>query len=114
MNWDYAFIFMQSNLIEVLFYYLIYRNKMSFLQILGLVTLANSITHPIVFFCFMASPDFTYLQGILWAESFAIIAETGMHSLSSQLMFGRAVTAATLANLVSWQLSPIFTYYLFY
>lgn len=64
------------------------------------MTLVNSTTHPI-FFLFYGLSKLYLFAGDFWAESFAIIAETIIHLRSSHLMFGRALTAATFANLAS-------------
>lgn len=110
---SYLYVFLQSNLIEVLVYYIFYRLQISFSKNLGLVTLSNSITHPIVFFGFMQSGR-SYLESILWAETFAVASETILHSYFGQLDLKKTSVAALISNLVSWQLAPMITYIFFF
>ncbi len=112
MNWGYAYVFWQSSLLETGIYFLFYRQKMSFKKCFFLVTLANAITHPIVFFGFMASSN-SYLISILTAEVFAICGETALHMYGGRLSFRRALAAASAANLFSWQTAPMITYWIF-
>ena len=110
---SYLYVFIQSNLIEIVIYYLFYRKLLGFSKSAMLTTFSNSITHPLVFFGFMAMGK-TYLTSILLAESFAIIGETFLHWYFGKIGFARAATAALVANLVSWQLAPMLTYLIFF
>lgn len=112
MNLNYCYIFIQSNLIECAVYGLFYRDRLSWSRASLLTTLANSITHPIVFFGFM-SAHFTYLSSILLAETFAVVAETFLHARFGRLPWALAFRASLTANLTSWQIAPILTYFLF-
>ncbi len=111
MSLAYIYIFLQSNLLEVPIYYLFFRKQKSLFQTLLLVTAINSLTHPIVFFVIM-NFKLTYLTNILLAEAFAIVAETLFFHKVCQFEFGRSFRAALWANLVSWQLAPMITYFL--
>jgi hypothetical protein len=110
---SYLYIFLQSNLIEVFIYYIFYRKFMSFGKSTALVTFSNSLTHPIVVFGFMTS-GLSYLKSVLVAEAFAIIAEWLLHGYFGRVAYRRTFIASAVANLVSWQLAPILTYYLFF
>lgn len=111
MSLAYLYIFLQSNLLEVPFYYLFFRKQKSILQTLLLVTAINSLTHPVVFFVIM-NFKMTYLTNILLAEAFAIGAETLFFYKVCKLGGGTSFRAAFYANLVSWQLAPMLTYLL--
>lgn len=119
---SYFYIFMQSNAMEVPFYLVAYREVMrhqhlseqrSNVDMALLVTLSNMITHPIVFFVIMAA-KIPFLWGILIAEGFAIVGEAALHAYFFGFNFRYTLTASTMANLVSWQLGPMVTYWLFY
>jgi hypothetical protein len=109
---SYVYIFLQSSTIEVFVYFLFYRGLKSFGSTFVLTTLANTITHPIVFFLIMAS-RLSYLEAILLAEGFAFVAETFLHSYFGKIPLKTTWKASLTANLVSWQLAPIITYFLF-
>lgn len=111
--WNYFYIFLQSNLIEIFIYYFFYRKHMSFVKNIGLVTFSNSITHPIVFFGFMGS-RMTYLESVLAAEAFAVIVESVLHFYFGRLQYRQTLKASFVSNLVSWQLAPLFTYFIFF
>lgn len=113
MSAAYLYIFLQSNLLEIPFYYLIARERdQGFWRLVGVVTLMNSLTHPLVFFGFM-NLKLTYLQNILLAESFAITAEALFFALILRQSSTRSWFAAIIANLASWQVAPILTYLVF-
>lgn len=118
---SYFYIFLQSSTIEVFVYFMFYRGLLSQRNWSGnksfgftfvLTTLANTITHPIVFFVIMASRQ-SYLEAILLAEGFAFLAETFLHAYFGKLPLKTTWKASLTANLVSWQLAPIITYFLF-
>jgi hypothetical protein len=113
MNLDYLYVFFQSSLLETLIYYFFYRSQRNLLEIIALVTFANAITHPLVFFGFLASP-LAYLSAILYAELFAIAGEFMLHSYFGGLRYSRAGIASLSANLFSWQVAPMITYFIFY
>lgn len=124
IHWQYLYVFMQSNLLEIPFYYLGLRSSVPGLLTRSLreterllfffcaVTAINSITHPVVFFGIM-NLDSTYLQNILLAEGFAILSETILMSMLLDITKTRAIAIATIANLISWQLAPLITFKLF-
>ncbi len=112
MSWNYLYVFFQSSTLEVFIYFLFFRTALSFRRTFTVVTLANSITHPLVFFGFMAGP-WSYLTGILCAELFAIVAEASVHRKVVGLSWLKSFLASFWANLLSWQLAPILSYYLF-
>lgn len=112
MSQTYLYIFLQSNLIEVPFYYLFLRRLYSPLNSFGLITAINSLTHPLVFFILMNLKN-TYLENILLAESFAVASEALFLFWICQLNWKTAFLASLVANLASWQMAPIFTYLFF-
>ena len=109
MRFVYFYIFFQSNLLEVPFYYFFLKKNNSFLKILTLTTAINSLTHPIVFFGLMNLKN-SYLQNILVAETFAILTEALFFYFVLNLNFKRAFSGSFIANLVSWQVAPLITY----
>lgn len=112
MNLIYLYIFLQSNLLEVPFYYLAFKKNYSFKDILFKTTAINSLTHPIVFFVLM-NLNQTYLKNILLAEVFAIVVETFFFSRFKNISWLNAFIGAVIANLVSWQVAPMLTYAIF-
>lgn len=107
--WHYLQIYLQSNLLEVLPLLLIWPRWRPGLKNALRISVLNSITHPIVFFGLMRLP-LSYLANILIAESFAILSE----GYAYRRMGLKNPWAASLwANLVSWQLAPLFTVYFF-
>lgn len=119
---SYFYVFMQSNLLEIPFYLMIYKDvrrlklisaQRSLWDFFFLVTLSNMMTHPIVFFVIMSS-KVSFLSGILIAESFAIIGEALLHHYFIKIPFKYSFGASTIANLISWQLGPMLTYTFFY
>lgn len=113
MIWDYLYTFAQSSTLEVPIYFLFYRSRLTLGRTFLIVTLANSFTHPWVFFGFMGS-GWTYLVSVLVAESFAVGGETCLHSWSGHLPPWRTFAAAWFANLFSWQIAPLLTYAVFF
>lgn len=124
IHWQYLYVFLQSNLLEVPFYYFglrslapslltrsLYESE-RILFFLCAVTAINSVTHPVVFFGIM-NLKATYLQNILMAEAFAILSEAIFMYWLLDVSKLRAMAVATIANLVSWQLAPLLTYRLF-
>ena len=107
----YLYVFLQSNLLEVLPYFLLLPGARGWglARTAAMVTLLNSLTHPIVFFGLMNLP-FTFLTNISLAEGFAVGAEAIALTLLCNQPRGRAIFASLIANLVSWQLAPILTY----
>jgi hypothetical protein len=121
MSWDYLYIFCQSNALE--WPVALMKGRIGYrqgtgafwpqaLRIIALVTLANSLTHPIVFFGFMNSP-LSYLAATLWAETFAVTAEAAVHAAvlgPSRVTLARCLATSFAANLVSWQVAPLLTW----
>ena len=117
MNWHYLWVFFQSNGLEVLFLLFFYKfyqakDRISYTDIAAKVTLANTITHPIVLFVILKGP-FTYLWAILIAEGFAIVAETFLHKKYLGLSLKRAFLGSLIANLISWQFGTVLTTLIF-
>ena len=124
IHWQYLYVFMQSNLFEIPFYYLglrrlvpgrltrSLRESERILFFICAVTAVNSVTHPFIFFGIMNLRS-TYLQNILVAEAFAIFSEAIFMYWILDVTKLRAIAVATVANLVSWQLAPLLTFKLF-
>lgn len=108
-NWHYLYLYFQSNLLEVLFLVWIWPRWRPVGATALRISALNFVTHPIVFFVLMKLP-FGYLPNVLIAEAFAIGAEGLVYS---RLGFSRPWLASLFANLVSWQLAPFGTAYLF-
>jgi hypothetical protein len=109
MNWNYFYLFFQSNLLEVVFLIYFYRQYLSTIKITALVTVCNSITHPIVIFIILKNSSLSFMTSILLAEAFAIVAEMILHKYATKMTWKSAFTGSLLANLLSWQLGPILT-----
>lgn len=125
----YLLTFLQSNFLEVPFYFVTHaftcKSNGPILRRLGRSVLrtsfANLITHPIVFFGFLGSGSttgFSWLHGILFAECFAIVGEMFIHAASFDTKLDRrqwltVFFGVAIANLVSWELGPVLTYFLF-
>lgn len=116
MSWHYLYTFFQSNGVEVLFLIFFYpvggRLLKSRWDTALVVSLANSITHPVVLFLILKGP-FTYLWGVLLAESFAVISEVFIHRHFLGVTWKRACIGSLIANLLSWQLGALLTTYFF-
>ena len=111
-TWHYFYIILQSNLLEIPFYFWFYRKSQSFAKSAATTTVMNSMTHPLVYFAFM-NLSMTYLNKILLAEGFAILSESLFYHRFLKLELKYTFIAAFIANLVSWQLAPMLTYLLF-
>lgn len=109
---SYLYVFLQSNGLELPVYAWLYHKHSSWGRAILIASVANAMTHPIVFFGWLGKP-MPYLQGILLAEAFAILAETGLHRIAIRDL-SLCFRASFIANLVSWQLGPLLTYWLFY
>lgn len=109
MTFMYLYIFLQSNLLEVPFYYFFYKKDFDLKKILTTTTAINSLTHPIVFFVIMNLKN-TYLTNILFAEFFAVITESLFFYFFLNRSYKKAFMASFIANLISWQLAPMMTY----
>lgn len=124
IHWQYLYVFTQSTLLEIPLYYLGLRSLVPGLLTRSLreserllfficaVTAVNSVTHPLVFFGIM-NLKWAYLQNILVAEAFAILAEAIFMYWILDVSKLRALAVAAIANLVSWQLAPLLTFKLF-
>jgi hypothetical protein len=111
-NWEYLYVFMQSNLLEVLFLVWLWPRWKPARVWLVRTTLVNSLTHPVVFFLLMKLPLGGYLGNILAAETFAVCAEAYLYRRIWRME--RAFLASLLANLWSWQLAPVLTALIFF
>lgn len=73
----------------------------------------NACTHPLVFFALMAVPG-APLTKIALSESFAPLFEALALYYILRLPIKRAVASAIAANFASWQLGPLFTFWLYF
>lgn len=112
--WGYFYIFFQSNLLEIPVFFLIYRALLSARYTISLVTLSNAFTHPVVIFVFLKASSLQFIEAILVAEAFAIAVESLLHRSVTHLSLLRVLSASLIANLVSWQLGPILTAWVFF
>ncbi len=117
-SFSYAYIFFQSNLLEIpifcLFYHsLILRKGGGLFNVSAIISLSNLMTHPIVFFVIMSLP-FSYIANILIAEIFAITAEAFLHKWVFGFNGLKCFLASSVSNLFSWQVAPILTFLIFY
>ena len=114
---SYVYVFLQSNVLEIPVFWLLYRlfsvPRAGIWRVAGFTTLINLFTHPVVFFAIMPL-KIPYIYTILLAEAFAIGAETVIHHKTFEVNLKRAFAASLLANLVSWQLAPMLTFWFFY
>ena len=112
--WQYLYLFLQSSCLEVPIYWLFYRRAVGLRGTFGMVTTANSMTHPMVIFFFMAVKG-TWIRSVLVAELYAVVCEATLHRVGEpRLSWGDTIAAALVANLFSWQVAPMITYFLFY
>ncbi|MGE3682219.1 MAG: hypothetical protein AB7G93_10865 [Bdellovibrionales bacterium] len=102
-------MFLQSNVLEWPVYLPALRHMPRWRGCL-FITSMNAITHPIVFHILMRLP-FSRLQNILVAEAFAISAETLILWRYGGWRWPKAAVIALIANLLSWQLGPVLTYF---
>lgn len=117
MNAHYLYVFFQSNGLEVLFILLFHKSifkraLFNRTKTAIIVTLINSITHPVVIFLILRM-QLSYLNGILIAEGFAIFVESIFYCRIFKISYSRALTVSALANVISWQLGPMLTAYFF-
>lgn len=116
-NWHYLYVFLQSNALEVLFLLFFYHvfqywDRLSNWEIILKVTLANSITHPIVIFFILKGP-LSYIEAILVAEVFAIVTEIFLHQKYLGIGWTKATVGSIIANLISWQFGTVLTTFFF-
>lgn len=117
---SYLYLFLQSNLLELPIYLWLShwpsprsgKSPGPWPRLAILVTIMNSMTHPIVFFCIMNLP-LPYLVNILLAEAFAIFVEAILLVRRVGIPIGTSLLASFLANFLSWQLAPMFTFAIF-
>lgn len=105
---SYAYLYFQSNLLEILiliFYFKIISKRELILN----VSACNAFTHPIVVFFFLGS-SFNYITGILLGELFAFVMEGLLYKNLFALSARRAFLGSLFANFVSWQFGPVLTY----
>lgn len=106
----YLYIFAQSAGIEALYLYFVSKNKDFALKYF----LFNSLTHPIVVFYFLADGRFSYLSGIIYGESFAVISEAILlYFFLEKKNFHQWLGISLIANLISWQIAPMLSYLIF-
>jgi hypothetical protein len=113
-SFDYLILFFQSASLEFPIWYLFFKSfkpNRGWKKLFALAISLNAITHPIVFFGLMSLP-LTYLQNILLAEAFAVLAEAGLVIYLFKSPVGKSLFVSFLANLISWQLGPMITYVL--
>ena len=111
MNGGYLFTFVQTCCLEFPFYALFLRG--SWLKKIAAVVALNGFTHPCVFFLIM-SYKAPLLHSLALGEAFAFSFEAWACYFFLGLKPLHAVAAAVSANLASWQLGPLFTYWLFF
>ncbi len=115
---SYLLTYLQSNFLEVPFFCVAHHllsTKRNLWSSVLTTSLANAITHPIVFFVWLSSGShLNWLSGILFAEAFAIIGEIALHGYALGLHCRRdwmlVAVGSLIANLVSWELGPILTW----
>jgi hypothetical protein len=115
MNWHYLYTFSQTCALEFpcYAYFLRKETKRGWLGALAAVVALNAFTHPLVFFGLL-SAKMVLWQSILCGEVFAFGFEAWACFYFLGLRPKSAFWAATAANLVSWQLGPLLTYWLFF
>jgi hypothetical protein len=114
MNYDYLYTLIQSASLELAAYLIlmpIFITSSHRLKIVEAILPMNAITHAIFFFLIMGLP-INFLSNILIGEILVIIVEALMLRKLFLLNLSRALILSTLANLVSWQLGPILTYWI--
>lgn len=80
------------------------------LKIALLVTLANSLTHPLVFFGFMASGK-PYLWAVLGGQAFAVCIKCLVYFSTVRAPLANTAAIAFWSSLVSWQIAPVILYW---
>lgn len=107
---NYFQLFIQNYFIEFIFllYYLrdIRKSELAFS-----VLLANAFTHPLLSLVVLAISSQTIMKMLLLGELFVFIIETLIYRRSLNLKWSAAITASFLANLISWQFSPVVSFY---
>ncbi|OGS09197.1 MAG: hypothetical protein A2270_06455 [Elusimicrobia bacterium RIFOXYA12_FULL_51_18] len=99
---------------ELLVVYCLCRKTFSLKKIALVCTCGNLITHPIVFFGFLSS-GLSILNAVLWAELFAPAAEGLIYRrYLKQRPLYYFMFVSLVANIVSWQFGPVFTYLFFW
>jgi hypothetical protein len=113
MTLDYLYIFLQTTLIELPFYWFFLRAHLSLKKLVLVVLAINACTHPLVFFGLMALPLAPVVK-IAISESFAPAFEAWALVYFLRVPWRQALKASIVANLASWQLGPIVTYWLYF
>jgi hypothetical protein len=101
LSGDYAWVFLKTCLLETPFYFLWFRRSRK--GFLFHLSLANLLTHPLVFFV-IPTLFGTYLRGLLVAEAFAAGAEGAYFFALSPGRRTLGFLIAVAANLFSWQM----------
>ncbi len=106
---SYFQLFIQNYGVELCFLLFYFRKQKAFKIILW-VLLANALTHPWVVFGWLAIPSASLLKMLLLAEASSILIEAFIYHQSLRITFLNALLGSLLANLLSWQLSPLLSY----
>lgn len=102
---EYAPYFLKTILLEFPLYYLFLKNIRSLKEILLMGLILNLATHPIIFLVMpplLNTLQFSYLNYLIIAETFAPVVEALILSLFYKLSWRRSLLAALTANIVSW------------
>ncbi len=110
----YLITFLQSNALELAFFYLLHRRLgLTPARSIALTTLANLITHPTIFFGHMTM-GLSWFSAIISAEIFAWTSEAVLHAGTTQAWerWRAWLVTSLIANLMSWELGPRLTWWL--
>lgn len=127
LSLDYISVLVQVTLFEAPVFWMFYRKlpvervpafdaQTDFgkaMRVAGLVALTNACIHPLYFFGFMSSGQ-AYLWSVFWGQIFAVFGDAFIQSWAARIPIERAIAASLVANLVSWQLTPLLTWALYY
>ena len=109
---SYFQLFLQSAAIETAFLLLFFRNT-SRLRVASVSLFANAFTHPLLVFLFLAVPGKKLLPWLLAGELSVILVEAIIFFQYLKKGFGMSLVGALLANLLSWELGPRLSYWMF-
>jgi len=108
---SYFQLFLQSFLLEALFL-LVYFHDLDKKQVFAGALFANAFTHPLLVFGWLAVPGARLLPLLLGGELFAFLAEATLYHRYFKRSFANCLLASFFANLLSWELGPILSYFL--
>lgn len=97
--------FLKTLLLELPIYYFFLRNLRTWKEIVLINLNLNLATHPILFYGISAlcsSYQSSYLTYLISAEIFAPLVETLLLIFVYKVNYKKAITAAVIANLISW------------